>query len=252
MKGRITVVGLGPGDAGLLPPLAVAAIERAAAVVGYTGYVKLLGAAMLEGRRVIATGMRAEVERCAAAVDLALSGVETAMVCSGDPGVYAMSGLVLELLEARGLLDEVELEVVPGIPAVCAAAALLGAPLMHDFAVISLSDLLTPWPAIARRLEAALAADFVLALYNPRSRRRVGHLAEALAAARHHRAPETPVGMVKNAFRPGQAVRLTRLDEADPDWADMLTLVVIGASASRLAGGRMLTPRGYAGKYVLA
>lgn len=252
MKGRITVVGLGPGDAGLLPPLAVAAIERAAAVVGYTGYVKLLGPAMLEGRRVIATGMRAEVERCAAAVDLALSGVETAMVCSGDPGVYAMSGLVLELLEARGLLDEVELEVVPGIPAVCAAAALLGAPLMHDFAVISLSDLLTPWALIERRLAAAAAADFVIALYNPRSGRRKDQLPRALAIIGGYRGGRTPVGLVKRAFRPGQEVLAAPLAELDVEAVDMQSLLIVGNSSTRLAGGRLLTPRGYAGKYGLS
>lgn len=251
MKGRITVVGLGPGDAALLPPLALAAIGRAAAIVGYTGYIDLLDPALLAGRQVLSTGMRAEVERCGAAVDLALSGVETAVVCSGDPGVYAMAGLVLELLEARSLLDEVELEVVPGIPAVCAAAALLGAPLMHDFAVVSLSDLLTPWELIERRLDAAAAADFVIALYNPRSGRRRDQLPLALAVIGRHRGPQTPLGLVKRAFRPGQAVLATTLGALDPEDVDMQSLVVVGNSATRLAGGRMLTPRGYAGKYGL-
>jgi len=246
------VVGLGPGDADLLAPLAAEALAAAEVLVGYTPYLELVSAAVRAGKEVVATGMTGEVERCRAALEAAAAGKRVVLVSSGDAGVYGMAGLALEMLDAREDAAAITFSVVPGIPAVCAAAALLGAPLTQDFAVVSLSDLLTPWPAIARRLEAALAADFVLALYNPRSRRRVGHLAEALAAARHHRAPETPVGMVKNAFRPGQAVRLTRLDEADPDWADMLTLVVIGASASRLAGGRMLTPRGYAGKYVLA
>jgi precorrin-3B C17-methyltransferase len=145
----------------------------------------------------------------------------------------------------------VAFSVVPGIPAVCAAAALLGAPLTHDFAVISLSDLLTPWPVIETRLDAALAADFVLAIYNPRSKRRGDHLAAALDAAARHRPATTPVGMVKNAFRPAQAIRITPLAETDPAWADMLTLVVIGSTATRQVGQRLLTPRGYAGKYDL-
>jgi precorrin-3B C17-methyltransferase len=252
VKGRITVVGLGPGDAGLLPPLAAEALLRASAIVGYTGYIKLLDPALTAGRKVLATGMRAEVERCAAALDLALEGRETAVVSSGDPGVYAMSGLVLELIEARGLLDEVELEVVPGIPAVCAAAALLGAPLMHDFAVVSLSDLLTPWELIERRLDAAAAADFVIAIYNPRSGRRRDQLPRALSIIGGHRGGHTPVGLVKRAFRPGQEVLATTLDAFDAEQADMQSLLVVGNSSTRLAGGRMLTPRGYAGKYGLS
>lgn len=250
--GRLTVVGLGPGDAGLLAPLAAEALETAEVLVGYTPYIELVPEALRAGKAVVSTGMTGEVDRCRAALEAAAAGRRVALVSSGDAGVYGMAGLALEMLDAGESAADIAFTVVPGIPAVCAAAALLGAPLTQDFAVVSLSDLLTPWPAIAQRLEAALAADFVLALYNPRSRRRSGHLAEALAAAGRHRSPDTPVGMVKNAFRPGQAIRLTRLAEADPDWADMLTLVVIGARATRLAAGRMLTPRGYAGKYALA
>lgn len=253
--GRITVVGLGPGDAALLAPMARAALVRAAAIVGYKAYVELVEPEILAGRRVVSTGMTGEVERCGKAVDLALSGVETAVVCSGDPGVYAMAGLVLELVEARGLLAAVEVEVVPGIPAVCAAAALLGAPLMHDFAVVSLSDLLTPWEAIARRVEAAAAADFVIALYNPRSGRRQSHLPRALELIARHRAPQTPVGLVKSAFRPQQQVLVTTLSGLEADEVDMQSILLVGNSSTRLlagtGGGRMLTPRGYAGKYEL-
>ncbi len=251
MSGRLTVVGLGPGDAALLPPLAVAALEEADTVAGYTAYIDLIAPRTLAGKTVLATGMTGEVARCRAALEAAASGKRVALVSSGDAGVYGMAGLALELLETMGLAGRVEFSAVPGIPAVCAAAALLGAPLTHDFAVVSLSDLLTPMEAILRRLEAALAADFVLALYNPRSRRRAGHLAGALALAGRYRAPQTPVGMVKNAFRPGQEIRVTPLAAAEPDWADMLTLVVIGNASTRLAAGSMLTPRGYAGKYDL-
>jgi precorrin-3B C17-methyltransferase len=251
VQGRITVIGLGPGDASLLAPMARQALVRAQAIVGYKGYLELVEPELLAGRQVLSTGMTGEVERCNAAIDLALRGVETVVVSSGDAGVYAMAGLVLELLEARGLLDALELEVVPGIPALCAAAALLGAPLMHDFAVISLSDLLTPWALIEKRLTAAAAADFVVVLYNPRSGRRKDQLPKALAALRAHKPGATPVGLVKRAYRPGQEVIVTTLEGLDPGAVDMQSIVLVGNSATRLAGGRLLTPRGYAGKYGL-
>lgn len=243
------MVGLGPGQPDLLAPMALSALVAADTVVGYTAYIELVDPALLAGKRVIATGMTGEVDRCRQALEAATAGSAVALVSSGDAGVYGMAGLALEMLDASGEGPNVAFSVVPGIPAVCAAAALLGAPLTHDFAVISLSDLLTPMDVIRKRLEAAAAADFVMALYNPRSRRRHGQLAEALAVAARHRAPQTPVGMVKKAFRPGQEIRLTTLAGADPQWADMLTLVVIGNTESRMASGRMLTPRGYAGKY---
>ncbi|WP_050805036.1 precorrin-3B C(17)-methyltransferase [Solidesulfovibrio carbinoliphilus] len=232
--------------------MAAEALAGADMVAGYTAYIDLVPPGLLAGKEVAATGMTGEVARCRLALEAAAAGRRVALVSSGDAGVYGMAGLALEMLEAMGLGGQVAFSVVPGIPAVCAAAALLGAPLTHDFAVVSLSDLLTPMEAIRRRLDAALGADFVLALYNPRSRRRSGHLALALALAARHRPPETPVGMVKKAFRPGQEIRVTPLAAADPDWADMLTLVVIGNTATRLAAGAMLTPRGYAGKYDLA
>ncbi|SNR68884.1 precorrin-3B C17-methyltransferase [Humidesulfovibrio mexicanus] len=252
MNRRITVVGLGPGDAALLPPMARQALLRARAIVGYKGYIGLLEPELLEGRQVLSTGMTGEVERCNAAIDLAVSGVETAVVSSGDAGVYAMAGLVLELLEARGLLGQVDFEVVPGIPALCAAAALLGAPLMHDFAVVSLSDLLTPWEQIERRLAAAAGADFVVVLYNPRSGRRTDQLPRALELLRAHKPGGTPVGLVKRAFRPGQEILATTLDALDPQAVDMQSIVLVGNASTRLVGGRLLTPRGYAGKYALA
>ncbi len=256
MSGRITVVGLGPGDVALLPPLARAVLLRAQAIVGYKGYIELLEPSVLAGRQVLSTGMTGEVERCNAAIDLARSGVETAVVSSGDAGVYAMAGLVLELVEARGLAQALEVEVVPGIPALCAAAALLGAPLMHDFAVVSLSDLLTPWEVILRRVTAAAGADFVIVLYNPRSGRRTSHLPRALAAIAAHRPGATPVGLVKRAYRPGQEVIVTSLDGLDPQEVDMQSILVVGNASTRLVAGpsgpRMLTPRGYAGKYGLS
>lgn len=256
------VVGLGPGFSSLLAPEAAKALERSSVIVGYSGYIDLLSSAALEGKRVIATGMTGEMARTAAAIDAALSGKTTALVCSGDPGVYALSGLVLEMLEHRGISPAaLPFVVVPGIPAVCAAAALLGAPLTHDFACVSLSDLLTPWPVIAKRLECAFAGDFVVALYNPRSKRRTTQFDDAIALALAHRDAATPVGVVKNAYRPGADVRILPLSGIDPDIVDMFTLLLIGNSATRIvpgsgdtplaweSGARLLTPRGYRDKY---
>lgn len=244
-QGRLFVVGLGPGDSALLSPQAAACLSMATTIVGYPLYVELVPPAYLEGKKVLTTGMRREVDRCNAAIDAALGGACTAVVCSGDSGIYGMSGLVLELLEQRGLHDHIELEIIPGIPAVCAAAALLGAPLMHDFACVSLSDLLTPWPTITKRLHAAFTGDFVLALYNPRSRGRDWQLEHALEIARTYRHASTPVGLVRKAYRPEQSVTACSLENFCPEAVDMLSLVVIGNSSTRFVGKHLLTPRGY-------
>jgi precorrin-3B C17-methyltransferase len=243
------VVGLGPGDPSLTAPLACEALASATVVAGYSTYLDLVPEPLLAGKRVISTGMMGEVERCSQAIEAALSGEDVAVVSGGDAGVYAMAGLALELLEARGLLDAVDFKVIPGIPAVVGAAAILGAPLTHDFACVSLSDLLTPWELIEKRLDAAAGADFVIALYNPRSKRRSGLLARALAIIARHRGPETPVGMVRQAWREGQSAVVSTLAKTDARAADMLTIVIVGNSMTRVAGGKMLTPRGYAGKY---
>lgn len=242
---QLCVVGLGPGSAECLTPQARNILRLSRCVAGYRLYMALVPPELLEGKRCIATGMRQERERCEAAVEAAAAGLPTALVCSGDPGVYAMAGLALEVLEARGLTGRIPFAVAPGVPAVCAAAALLGAPLSHDFACVSLSDLLTPWPVIEKRLAAALAADFVCVLYNPRSKGRPEHLARALELARAHRAPHCPVGLVRNAFRPGQSAGVFRLDAFDPAQADMLSICIIGNTDSRTLGPYMLTPRGY-------
>ncbi|MUM77720.1 precorrin-3B C(17)-methyltransferase [Pseudodesulfovibrio sp. F-1] len=248
----LTAVSLGPGDVSLLTPAAHTAIARADVVAGYKGYIELVPPELLAGREVISTGMTGEVDRARAAVEAARAGRRTVMVCSGDAGVYAMAGLLLEILEAEGLLDSVPFAVVPGVPAFAAAAALLGAPLMHDFASVSLSDLLTPWEVIEKRLRLAAEADFVIALYNPRSRKRDDHLARALAVIARSRVPGTPVGVVGRAYRPGQSVILTTLDAVDTDGVDMQTVLLVGNSATRATGGRMLTPRGYHRKYAMS
>lgn len=224
-------------------------LEHAQAVVGYPAYLELIEPALLAGKTIFSSPMTKELKRTAKAVDLALSGLDTVVVSSGDSGIYGMAGLVLEYLERHGLLERIQLNVVPGIPALCAAAALLGAPLMHDFATISLSDLLTPLPLIMRRVQAALEADFVLVLYNPKSRRRASYLAEVLRLATAQRGPQTPVGFVRAAFRTEQSVRVATLETCDPDWADMLSIVLVGNSTSRVVHGKILTPRGYFEKY---
>jgi precorrin-3B C17-methyltransferase len=189
------------------------------------------------------------VERCRRAVELALEGRRVAVVSTGDPGVYGMAGLVIELLAAADPDGRVGVEIVPGVSAVGAAASVLGAPLMTDFAVISLSDLLTPWKVIERRLEGAGLGDFVVALYNPRSRKRTDHLDRACGILLRHRPPETPVGIVRNALREGQEVTLTTLGAAAGCEVDMMSVVIVGNGATRLISrpgrGLLVTARGY-------
>ncbi|MEW5775059.1 MAG: precorrin-3B C(17)-methyltransferase [Thermodesulfobacteriota bacterium] len=247
--GLLEVVSLGPGDAALLTPQCREALASAQLIVGYRRYLDLVPPELAAGKELLATGMTGEMERAGAALDAARSGRRVAVVSSGDAGVYAMAGLVLELAAERGLLGELDIRVLPGVPALAAAAALLGAPLTHDFACVSLSDLMTPWAAIERRLEAAVGADFVLVIYNPRSRKRDWQLPRALEIVARLRGPRTPVGLVRNAFRPGQAVLAAELADLDPAQVDMLSILVVGNSATRLAEGRMITPRGYLEKY---
>jgi precorrin-3B C17-methyltransferase len=173
------------------------------------------------------------------------------VVSSGDAGVYGMAGLILEYLEKTGLEGKVPCTIVPGIPALCAAAALLGAPLMHDFASISLSDLLTPWELILKRIEAAAGADFTIALYNPKSKRRTDQLQTALEIIRKHRGDDVPVGSVRRAYREGQEIRTARMGDFDVESVDMTTIVLVGNSQTQLKGNRMITPRGYFEKYDL-
>jgi precorrin-3B C17-methyltransferase len=227
-------------------------------VVGYTTYIDLIRP-LIEGKTVISTGMTREVDRVSAAIDAALAGGSCAIVSSGDPGIYAMAGLALEICRFRGLSikkpgqgkGDMVVEVVPGIPALGSGAALLGAPLTHDFAAISLSDLLTPWEVIEARLEAAAAADFVIVLYNPKSRRRQDHLEKAQQIILRYRKGGTPVGVVSRAMREGQSVRILPLDELHLADVDMQTTVFVGNRSTVTHEGFMITPRGYGTKYDL-
>ncbi|MHB9022712.1 MAG: precorrin-3B C(17)-methyltransferase [Armatimonadota bacterium] len=224
-----------------MTPAAEAALRAAEVVVGYHPYL-LLVEDLLEGKRTVASGMREEIPRAQAAVDEALAGASVAVISTGDAGIYGMAGLVLELLPEGA---PVEVEVVPGITAASAAAACLGAPLMNDFAVISLSDLMTPLETIVQRVTAVAGADLVIALYNPRSHRRHEPLARALAVLRAAREASTPVGIVRNALRAGQEVRITTLGDFNEEEVDMLTILIVGNSQTNVKDGRMITARGY-------
>lgn len=238
--GHLALVSLGPGDPDLVPPLARRALTRAEVVVGYARYVDLARPLLRRGTTVEPSPLGDEITRAERCLELARQGRSVALVSSGDIGVYAMASPTLEL--AGG---DVTVEIVPGITAAPASAALLGAPLGHDHCTLSLSDLLTPWKVIRRRIRAAAEADLVLALYNPRSRNRDWQLEEARALLLEHRPADTPVGLVRNAYRTGQQVRLTTLADLDVDTVDMLTVVIVGSSRTRVVAGRMVTPRGY-------
>lgn len=239
---KITVTGIGPGGEAFMTPQALEALQACDVLAGYDVYVDLMRH-LCPGKQIIRTGMRRERERCALALEAALAGNNVAFVCSGDAGVYGMAGLMLETAANH---PEVTIEVVPGITAACFSAALLGAPLMHDFAVISLSDLLTPWETIVKRLRLAAEADFVICLYNPRSKKRRDQLDTAIRLILEHRLPETPSGYVKNAGRPGQEAHICTLAELPGQAIDMFTTVLIGNSQTRIINGRLVTPRGYA------
>jgi len=246
---KLYVVGIGPGGLNHMTFEANEAIEFSQVVVGYQTYLEFIKP-LLAGKEVVSSGMMREVERCREALAIAASGKTVALVSSGDAGVYGMAGLVLELAgEEDVVADGVEIIVVPGVSAVQAAASVLGAPLMHDFAVISLSDLLTPWNTITRRLRAAAGADFVVALYNPKSKGRTTQIEEARSILLTSRPAATPVGIVRHACRDGEEKVVTTLGEMLVHDIDMFSIVIIGNSATFVdAAGRMVTPRGYAAR----
>lgn len=250
MSGKIYLVGFGPGAEEHMSFKAKAAISESDVVIGYTTYIKLVKE-LLDGKEVIKKGMTEEIDRCIEAYEQAKLGKTVALISSGDIGVYGMAGPTYEVLLQAGWTpeDEIKVEIVPGSTALSACASLVGAPLTHDFCSISLSDLLTPWPVIARRVEAAGHADFVIALYNPKSGRRTQQIVEAQAILLRYRRPDTPVAIVKSAYRRRQAIQLVRLDEMSDCDIGMLTTVLIGNSSTFIKQGLMITPRGYANKY---
>ena len=235
----IYVVGLGPGRKEEMTGRALAALERCDTILGYRAYIDLVRR-IFPDKDLRASPMKAEVERCREALELALSGRTVGLVSSGDPGVYGMAGLMLEVAAGR-----VDVEVVPGVTAANSAAALLGAPLMHDFAVISLSDLLTPWNLIERRLDAVAAADFVVCLYNPASRGRPTHLQWACDILLRYKAPETVAGWARSVGREEERYCVTTLGQLRDAELDMFCTAVVGNIGTTVLEGRMVTPRGY-------
>ncbi|MCC2254937.1 precorrin-3B C(17)-methyltransferase [Ruminococcus sp. CLA-AA-H200] len=239
--GKIYVTGLGPGAADQMTQKARKVLEHCPVIVGYTVYIDLIREDYPD-KRYLSTPMRKETERCRMAFEQAEKGNDVAMVCSGDAGIYGMAGLILEIGKDY---PKTEVEIVPGITAASGGAAVLGAPLMHDFAVISLSDLLTPWETIEQRLRAAAEADFVICLYNPASRKRADYLARACGIILQYRSPDTVCGTVRNIGREGEAYSVLSLEELRETKADMFTTVFVGNSNTKELNGRMVTPRGY-------
>ncbi|GAB6052652.1 precorrin-3B C(17)-methyltransferase [Magnetospira thiophila] len=248
-RGRLRIVGIGPGAASWRTPAATRAIIEATDLVGYGLYLDLLGD-LVVGRNRHESPLTTEEQRARLALDLAAEGRSVALICSGDAGIYALATLVYELMarEDRDAWNRLDVAVEPGISALQAAAARIGAPINHDFCTISLSDLLTPWPDIERRLHGAASGDFVVAFYNPVSQRRCTQLAAARDILLTGRPATTPVVLARNLGREGEEVRVITLGELTPDHADMLTLVLVGSSNSRHWRGRVYTPRGYARK----
>ncbi|WP_396327196.1 precorrin-3B C(17)-methyltransferase [Hydrogenoanaerobacterium sp.] len=238
---KLYVVGLGPGNFDQITPRALAAIEESDVIAGYTVYVDLIKE-NFPGKELLSTPMKQEVDRCKLAIEEALKGRTVAMVCSGDAGVYGMAGLIYELSQAY---PPIEIEVVAGITAACSGAAVLGAPLIHDFAVISLSDLLTPYEQIEKRLDLAAQGDFVLCLYNPSSKKRSDYLQKACDIVLKSRGGDIVCGIVQNIGREGECGQVMPLSQLRNTQVDMFTTVFIGNSNTRNIGGKMVTPRGY-------
>ncbi len=240
---KLYVVGIGPGEYEQMTVRAIEALKQSDAIIGYTVYVDLVKEHFPE-KEFMTTPMTKEVDRCVLAFEEAKKGKTVSMICSGDAGVYGMSGLMYEI----GVrYPEVDLEVIPGVTAATGGAAVLGAPLIHDFCLISLSDLLTPWEKIEKRLLAAAAADFVICLYNPSSRKRHDYLQKACDLVLQHQSPETVCGIVSYIGREGEAARVMSLKELRDTQVDMFTTVWIGNSQTMEIDGKMVTPRGYRG-----
>ncbi|MDP5274171.1 precorrin-3B C(17)-methyltransferase [Chengkuizengella axinellae] len=252
MKGKLLVIGFGPGSFEHITKRAREAIGESDVIIGYNTYVDLIRD-LLTDQEIVRTGMTEEVSRAQEAVKQAESGKKVAVISSGDAGVYGMAGLIYEVLIEKGWSESkgVGVEVIPGISAINSCASLLGAPIMHDACTISLSDHLTPWELIEKRIEAAGAADFVIALYNPRSGKRTRQIIEAQNILLKYRSPDTPVGLVKSAYREREFVQITTLEKMLEFDIGMLTTVIIGNSTTFLYDGKMITPRGYQRKYTL-
>lgn len=235
--GKLYVIGIGPGGLKHMTIRAKEAIEESNIVVGYNKYIDMIKP-LLDGKEIFSTGMMGEEERCQKALELCRENT-VSVISTGDSGIYGMAGLILQLRE-----DE-EVEVIPGVTASSAAASVLGAPLMHDNCNISLSDLMTPYELIKKRVELAAQGDFIISLYNPKSKGRPNYLRENIDIIRKHRAGTVTIAVVKNALRDGQEINISTLDTFDENIVDMMSIVIIGNSQSYIADGKFITPRGY-------
>lgn len=238
---KLYVVGIGPGGYEQMTVKAVKVLEECDIIVGYTVYVDLV-AEHFAGKEMLTTPMRQEEKRCRMAFDEVMKGRNTAMICSGDAGVYGMSGLIYEISRDY---PGIEIEIVSGVTAALSGGAVLGAPLMHDFAVISLSDLMTPWEKIEKRLRMAAMADFVICIYNPSSRKRADYLKKACLCMMEYKKEDTVCGIVKNIGREGECMKILSLKELSETDVDMFTTVFVGNEETRIIGDKMVTPRGY-------
>ena len=235
---KLYVVGIGPGGKEHMTFQAVETIQHCSVVVGYTFYIELIKE-FIQGKEIIKTGMKGEIERCKMAIEKVKQGKDTCIISTGDAGLYGMAGPIFEMA------DDIEVEVIPGVTAAFCAASEVGAPIMHDFCTISLSDLLTPWEVIEKRLENAGHGDFVISLYNPKSKTRTQHIEKAISIVSKYRSSNTPVALVKNTGRDGNKRIVTTLNAIDYDLIDMMTVVLIGNSKTYIKNGKMITPRGY-------
>ncbi|MDO5028563.1 MAG: precorrin-3B C(17)-methyltransferase [Bacillota bacterium] len=238
---KLYVIGIGPGGKERMTQEALKALADSEVIVAYTPYLAYV-ADYIGDKETYTSGMKKEIERCQKAIDFAREGRTTSILSTGDAGLYGMAGPILELLKED---QEVEVQLVPGVTSVFSAAAELGAPIMHDLAIISLSDLMTPWELIQKRVDLAAQGDFVIGLYNPRSKGRPDHLKTAIEIMLKHKSPSTPVGVVKNSGRDNTEKWITSLGDLDYEKVDMLTVLIIGNKASYVDGDRMVTPRGY-------
>ena len=246
--GTLYVVGTGPGSSRYLTGAAIAALEKAQVIIGYSTYLDLIPE-YLDGKEVISSSMMKEVDRCRKSLELASQGQDTALVSGGDPGIYAMAGLVYELAKESGY--QCKIEIIAGLAAINSCASRLGAPLMHDFAAVSLSDLLTPWEIIEKRLKASAEADFVTAIYNPKSKKRTEQIVRTREIFLSCRDPQTPVGIVTAATRENEKIVITTLDRMLENEITMQSTLIIGNSQTFTWNDLMITPRGYKRKYDL-
>lgn len=235
---KLYVIGIGPGGREHMTLKAIDTIRECDVIVGYTPYIDYLGD-LTEGKELYSTGMTGEIQRCKVAIEKTKEGKTTAIISTGDAGLYGMAGPILEMAE------DIEVEIIPGVTSAFSAAAELGSPIMHDFASISLSDLMTPWEVIENRIEKSAEADFVIAIYNPRSKGRKDHLDKAIDIILKYRDKKTPVGIVRNSGREGTDIKITQLNNIDYNSVDMLSVLIIGNSNTYIKEDKIITPRGY-------